>query len=75
MNLDGEHEHDLQERDTKMMVVLMGSKGAGSSENGSGTSSARKLAMANALWVRARTLLARRGASRECNTSGVIVTN
>ena len=35
--LDGEHEHGVQEREAKMMVVLVRSVGADRGENGRGT--------------------------------------
>jgi len=35
--LEGEHEHGVQEREAKMMVVLVRSEGADRGENGRGT--------------------------------------
>ena len=35
--LDGKHEHGVQEREAKMMVVLVRSEGADRGENGRGT--------------------------------------
>ena len=37
MVLDGEYEHGVQEREAKMMVVLVRSEGADRGENGRGT--------------------------------------
>ena len=39
--MEGEHEHGVQEREAKMMVVLVRSEGADRGENGRGTDELR----------------------------------